>query len=135
MSFRSRTPGYSSMYNDMHANRVENANPHELVSIMFEELLLKLDTAIGHIDRGENAGMIQAKGRAAAIVNALDESLDFERGGDTAIALGVVYREASERIARAKGPAAKDILMSVREMIAEIYNAWSDIGKAARKRA
>ncbi|WOE74779.1 flagellar export chaperone FliS [Alterisphingorhabdus coralli] len=135
MSFRSRTPGYTDSYKSMHANRVANANPHELVSIMFEELLLKLDTAIGHIERHDMPGMIQAKGRAAAIVNALDESLDFEHGGDTAIALGVVYREASERLARAKGPAAKDILQSVRLMIAEIYSAWSDIGKAARKRA
>lgn len=131
MSFRSRNPGYTNTYQDMHASRVEGASPHELVTIMFEELLLKLDTAIGHIERGDNAGMLQARARAAAIVNALDESLDFKRGGDTAIALGVIYREAGERLSRANGAMAKDILQSVRAMIAEIYGAWADIAQPA----
>ncbi|MEO1045877.1 MAG: flagellar protein FliS [Pseudomonadota bacterium] len=131
MTFRKRPNGYTKSYLDTQASRVEGASPHELVSIMFEELLLQLDTSIKHTERGDNPAMLEAKSRAAAIVNALDESLDFERGGDTAVALGVVYRQAAERIAKANGPAAKDILQSVHEMVSEIYAAWKDIGKAS----
>lgn len=132
MTFRSLSKGYAKTYMDAHANRVEGASPHELVSIMFEELLLQLDTAIKHAERDENAPMLEAKSKASAIVNALNESLDFERGGDTAVALGVVYREAADRLSKAKGPAAKDILQSIRQMIAEIFSAWQDIGKASK---
>jgi flagellar protein FliS len=131
MSFRSQGLAYTNSYKDMHVNRVQGASPHQLVAIMFEELLVKVGTAIGHLERGDVAGMIHAKGRALAIVTALEESLDFDRGGDTAIALAVIYREASERLARANGPATIDILQSVQTMISEIYSAWIDIDEAA----
>lgn len=131
MSFRSQSIGYANRYNDMHVNRVQGASPHELVAIMFEEFLLKVKTAIAHVERGDLAGMIKEKGRASAIITALEESLDFERGGDTAIALAVIYREASERLARANGDVAIDILQSVQSMVTEIYSAWTDIDKAS----
>ena len=45
-------------------SRVEGASPHQLVVILFDELLLRLDAAIRHAQRGEAVPMIQARARA-----------------------------------------------------------------------
>ncbi|WP_081097163.1 flagellar protein FliS [Erythrobacter donghaensis] len=71
--------------------------------------------------------MIQARARASAIVIALEESLDFEKGGELALALARIYREASRRINAAMSPDKVDVLMSARQMLAEIAEAWKRI--------
>ena len=63
---------------------------------------------------------------------ALEESLDFDNGGEIATALAIVYREASNRIDSASGSEAGDKLVSAREMIAEIAEAWAEIGKVSQ---
>lgn len=108
-------------------SRVEGASPHQLVVILFDELLLRLDAAIRHAERGEAVPMIQARARASAIVMALEESLDFEKGGELALALARIYREASRRINAAMSPDKVDVLMSARQMLAEIAEAWKRI--------
>lgn len=113
-------------------SRVAAASPHELVKILFEQLLLRLDRAKRSLDRGDVAGMLQSRARASDILNALEESLDFNRGGEIATALAIVYREASDRIDAARGDQAGEMLVSAREMIAEIAEAWSEIGKISQ---
>jgi flagellar protein FliS len=109
------------------ASRVEGASPHDLVVILFDELLLRLDAAIRHAQRGESVPMIQARARASAIVIALEESLDFEKGGELALALARIYREASRRINEAMSVDRVDLLISARQMLAEIAEAWRTI--------
>ena len=113
-------------------SRVAAASPHELVSILFEQLLLRLDRAKRSLDRGDMAAMLQSRARASDILNALEESLDFDNGGEIATALAIVYREASNRSDSASGSEAGDKLVSAREMIAEIAEAWAEIGKVAQ---
>lgn len=108
-------------------SRVQGASPHDLVLILFDELLLRLDASIRHAERGENVPMIQARARASAIVIALEESLDFEKGGELALALARIYREASRRINLAISPDKVENLMSARQMLAEIAEAWRQI--------
>ncbi|WP_373488929.1 flagellar export chaperone FliS [Blastomonas sp.] len=109
------------------ASRVEGASPHALVTILFDEVLLRLDAAIRHAERGESPAMIQARARASAIVLALEESLDFDNGGELALALARIYREASRRINLAMSPDKVDSLRSARQMLAEIAEAWKAI--------
>ncbi|WP_017672125.1 flagellar export chaperone FliS [Blastomonas sp. AAP53] len=108
-------------------SRVEGASPHSLVLILFDELLLRLDASIRHAHRGEAIPMIQARARASAIVMALEESLDYEKGGELALALARIYREASRRINDAMSPDKVELLMSARQMLAEIAEAWRTI--------
>lgn len=109
------------------ASRVEGASPHDLVVILFDELLLRLDAAVRHAQRGECVPMIQARARASAIVIALEESLDFNKGGELALALARIYREASRRINAAMSVDKVDLLISARQMLAEIAEAWRTI--------
>ncbi len=110
-------------------SRVAAATPHELVAILFEQLLLRIDRAARCVERGDIAAMLQSRAKASDILNALEESLDFDRGGDIAIALAVVYREASDRLNEARGEEAAPMLQAARDIIAEVAEAWTDIGK------
>jgi flagellar protein FliS len=109
------------------ASRVEGASPHDLVVILFDEVLLRLDASIRHAQRGETVPMIQARARASAIVIALEESLDFNKGGELALALARIYREASRRINAAMSVDKVDLLVSARQMLSEIAEAWRTI--------
>ena len=110
-------------------SRVAAATPHELVAILFEQLLLRIDRAARCVERGDIAAMLQSRAKASDILNALEESLDFDRGGDIAIALAVVYREASDRLNDATGEEAGPMLQAARDIIAEVAEAWTEIGK------
>lgn len=109
-------------------SRVAAATPHELVAILFEQLLLRIDRAARCAERGDIAAMLQSRAKASDILNALEESLDFDRGGDIAIALAVVYREASDRLNGARGDEAAPMLQAARDIIAEVAQAWTEIG-------
>ncbi len=125
-------------------SKVEGANPHRLIGILYEDLLRTLDTmaaalgqpsvgaaALGRPGGGAAAmrpGMADRRARAASILLGLETSLDHGRGGDLSLGLAAVYREARRLIAAgiAAGDAAP--IVQAREMIAEIAEAWSTIG-------
>lgn len=130
MSFISSPRRSFSYQNVDTSSKVEGAGPHELIQILFDELLLSLDQAIRYQERGDTAQMIQARARASTIVNALQDSLDFEKGGELAAALVKIYREASRRINGDLGPELKDKMVSARQMLAEIAEAWKAIAPA-----
>ena len=110
-------------------SRIAAVSPHELVSILFEQLLLRIDRAARCADRGDTASMFESRAKAMDILNALDESLDFERGGEIATTLAIVYREASNRLANAHGEQTAERLAAAREIVVEIADAWNQIGK------
>jgi len=127
MSFISSPRGFSS-YRDVDTNsRVAGASAHELVNILFDEVLLRLEQTIRHAERDDIAAMLQARARASNILSGLSESLDFEKGGDLAIALNKIYVEAGKRINAASHPSKIGDLVSAREMLAEIAGAWKAI--------
>jgi flagellar protein FliS len=110
-------------------SRVEGANPHALVGILYDELLKALDAmavAAARRDIGQR-GDRQAK--ALRLLSGLETSLDFEQGGDIALGLARVYREARRLViaaARDNDPAK---IQQAREMLAGIADAWARIGR------
>lgn len=108
-------------------SRVVGASPHELISILFEEVQQRLSQTIKLAERGDVPAMLQSRSRAMSILHALEESLDFEKGGELALALARIYREASRRINGASRPDQVDKLESARAMLSEIAEAWRAI--------
>lgn len=107
---------------------VDSAKPHELITILFDNALMRLDEALKHADRGNLPAMLQAKSRASTIISGLDISLDFDKGGDLAPTLSAIYREAIKLINATSGPAMKDNLVAARSIMADIADAWKGIG-------
>ncbi|HZV18885.1 MAG TPA: flagellar protein FliS [Sphingobium sp.] len=109
-------------------SRAEGANPHQLVKMLFDELLLSLDAAALALRGGDRAQCLDRQTRALAILHALETSLDFERGGEIAVNLAVVYREARKRTLEATAQHRAEPMEQARAFIADIADAWGRIG-------
>ena len=110
-------------------SRIEGATPHQLVVIMFEELLKSLDAMAVALQRGDVAQRGQRQSRAFAILNGLEGSLDFDKGGEIAEGLASIYREA-RRLTIAGGQANDpQQILRASEMLREVAGAWAQIGK------
>ena len=109
------------------SSRVEGASAHQLVQVLFEELLKALDAMAAAARRGDYAQRGVRLSRALSILGGLELSLDHEKGGDIARDLAAIYREG-RRLAIAGGR-ENDVakIMQAREMLAEIASAWAGI--------
>ncbi|MET0370754.1 MAG: flagellar protein FliS [Sphingobium sp.] len=108
--------------------RVEGATPHALVKILFDELLIALDAAILAESNGDRLKVSDKQARAMSILFALESSLDHDRGGDIALGLAQIYREARRLLLQgAKGRTTVPVEQA-RAMVSEIADAWSQIG-------
>jgi flagellar protein FliS len=113
------------------ASKVGGASPHGLIAVLFEELTRTLDTlAVGIGPNGtlSRSGIIERRARANSILLGLEGSLDFAQGGNLAQNLSAIYREARRLIASAIADRDPATLGQARAMIAEIAEAWNQIG-------
>lgn len=119
----------SRKYAAVHAgSRIESASPHGLVKILFDELLLAIDAAVLAQNNGDLAKTNDKHARATAILHALEASLDFDKGGEVAVSLAQIYREARRLLLVSAQQRRADEAMRARAMLAEIADAWSKIG-------
>lgn len=132
MSFISHSKRSFNYQNVGRNSLVDGADPHQLISILFDQAILKLDESVKHAENQNLPGMLQARARAATIINGLETSLDFERGGELAFTMARIYREACTRINSAARTDMADRLVSAREMISEIASAWKAISPQQR---
>lgn len=108
---------------------VSQANPHQLVSLLFEALLQSLAAAKGAMLNSD----IPAKGRAInRAVRILEEGLkaglDLERGGELARNLFSLYEFCIFRVTDANlhnDPAMVDEVMN---LIRPVADGWTQIG-------
>jgi len=109
-------------------SRVEGATPHQLVRVLFDELLLALETATLALKTGDRHKCLDRQTRALALLHALETSLDFDRGGEIALSLATVYREVRKRTLQASAEGDPAIMETARGFIADIADAWKQIG-------
>ncbi|MET0362790.1 MAG: flagellar export chaperone FliS, partial [Sphingobium sp.] len=79
-------------------SKVEGATPHQLVKILFDEVLLAIEASALSMSAGDSIKARDKQVRALTLLRALDSSLDFEKGGDVAVSLAVIYREVRQRL-------------------------------------
>ena len=127
MTFQSRIQRSSSYQSVAKDSRVFAADPYELVAVLFEELRDTLDLMIDSARREDDARIFRYRAKALAILNGLDESLNFEVAGDLAQTLHVIDSEAAKRIQMDGRESRVERVESAREMIHEIEKAWTAI--------
>lgn len=119
----------SRRYAAVHAgSRVESASPHGLIKILFDELLLAIDASAKALEQGDQHKANDKNIRALSIVQALDSSLDFEKGGDIAIGLAQIYRETSRLMLLSQQMRSAAEARKAHAIISEIADAWNRIG-------
>ena len=122
-----RPAGAATRYRQVDVgSRVEGATPHELVVVLFDELLKAIDQMLHAIGADDTARRLQKQARAVSILHGLETALDFERGGEIAANLSLIYREARRLLAVA--PDQREAgARQARAMIADIAGAWASI--------
>ena len=111
------------------ASRIEGATPHQLVQILYEELLKSLDAMAFAALRGDYVKRGQHQSKSLAILTALETSLDFDKGGEIAGGLVTIYREARRLVLAAGREGDAQPVIKAREMLGEIASAWEAIGR------
>ncbi len=110
-------------------SRVAAADPHELVSMLFTGLR----EALGRAERAMTpASRTPATGRALAIIEALDASLDFSTGGSVARALNRVYAQVRMLVVAGNLETRPELFAAAAAQVAVIHASWGAIGRAGR---
>ena len=108
-------------------SRVEGADPHALVAILYEELLKALDAMAAAAARKDFGQRGERQARALRLLSGLETSLDFEKGGELAIDLARVYREARRLVIAAGRENDTAKIGEAREMVGGVAEAWAQI--------
>lgn len=110
-------------------SRTEGATPHALVRILFDELLLALESAALAERNGDRMMASDKQARAMSILFALESSLDFDKGGDISVGLAQIYREARRLLLVGAKERSADPVHQAHAIVAEIAEAWNQIGR------
>jgi flagellar protein FliS len=110
------------------ASRIEAASPHELVTILYEELLRSLEVTRAALAQGRFDAARSARERSASILVALEASLDLDRGGEPARSLAQIYRAMQKELTRALQETDGVRLEALRQGVADLHSAWVQIG-------
>lgn len=128
--------GYGSAMNGAKAryqtvdveSRVEGASPHRLIGIMFDELMKAMEIMAAAQRAGISAKAIDKQARASNILLALETSLDYRNGGDVALNLAKVYREARRLVQLGGRNNQPELVDKARTYLVDIVEAWEAIG-------
>ncbi len=104
------------------SSRLETADPHMLVTILYQELGQCLAVAERSLDNGRRDILRRQIDRARSILIALEASLDFASGGALAVNLASVYRAMRREL---DDPACA--FANVRRGIDTLAQAWKAI--------
>jgi len=106
---------------------VTYADPHSLITQMFEGALKRIAQAKGSIERKDIANKGTNNGQAVAIIGSLEGCLDHEKGGELSRNLSDLYEYMNLRLAEANINNDLIKLEEVTRLILEIKGAWVQI--------
>jgi flagellar protein FliS len=107
---------------------IEGASPHQVICLLFDALLLSLNTARGALARGDIEAKGAAIGKAVRILEeGLKSGLDMDAGGELAINLNGVYNYSILRLTTANLKNDASLIEEVTQLIVPVFDAWKSI--------
>lgn len=110
------------------ASRTGGATPHQLITILYEDLLRELRLGQLAIEGGDHAAKNARLTKAIALLFALEAGLDFGKGGQVAEALSRFYRGCRDAVMRASIEVKAALVQDVIANVTEIADSWKAIG-------
>lgn len=110
------------------ASRVEGANPHGLVTILYEELMQSLEIVAVALAMDQPLTHNRYLNRARAIFTALIASLDYDQGGSLVELLDHVYRSMARQLEKIVIDRDAAKLDELQTGIKSLSDAWARIG-------
>ncbi len=109
------------------ASRTGGANPHQLITILYEDLLRELRLGAIAIDTKDHANKSARLTKAVALLFALEAGLDFDKGGSVAETLSRFYRGCRDAVMRATVENDAALVREVVGNVGEIAASWKSI--------
>ena len=110
---------------------VPEADPHQLVMMLFDGALAAIADARLNMIRGQIAARGKAISKAMSIVDqGLKCSLDTARGGEIAARLHALYEYICEKLFEANVKGQPEALDEPAKLLGELQSAWAGIAKA-----
>lgn len=107
---------------------VSTADPHQLVSMLFDGLIQSLNAARGAMERGEIEAKGLAIGKAVRILEeGLKAGLNLAQGGDLAAKLRGLYDYAIQRLSLANLRNDRTLVTEVIGLIEPLADSWKQI--------
>jgi len=124
-------------YNDVSIETsVMGADPHQLISMLFEAALLAIAKAKSEMLHKQTAAKGKSISRAIAIIGeGLNASLDKSVGGQLALNLSALYDYMVDRLVTANLKNDAAALDEVARLLGELKGAWDSIRPQARQAA
>lgn len=122
-------PGQARMHYEAmsYSSRIEGASPHELVTILYEELVLAL-TLLAFSMRAQDSLKTNAQfGRASGIIHALEAGLDHDLGGTLAESLSAIYRSARTEMMVARETNNPNRVERLAQAFTDMNDSWKKI--------
>jgi len=108
--------------------RVQGADPHQLVGLLFEALLQSIAGARGALARGDTEAKGAAIGKAVRIIEeGLKAGLNLREGGEIAANLQRLYGYSIQRLTHANLRNDAAALEEVHGLIEPIAQSWQQI--------
>lgn len=111
------------------------ADPHSLITKMFDGAVKRIAQAKGSIERNDIANKGLLIGKAIDIIASLDACLDKGKGGELAANLSSLYEYMNLSLAKANIHNDPEKLDEVIKLILEIKSAWVQISPALSEKA
>ena len=109
------------------ATRTEQASPHRLIEMLYDELLSALRQAGIAVERGDLPLKSSRISRALSILHGLESSLEFNRGGPVAESLSSAYAYLRQETIAAGRDNDTRRLAAATEAASRLADAWRQI--------
>lgn len=107
-----------------HQLSIESASPVELVVMLYDRAIVDLQEAMAAVGRGDIEVRTKHLKHFCTVINQLDCSLDYERGGEVARDLAKSYQYARAQAIAAAAMNSKRILIALSEHFSTLRDAW-----------
>ncbi len=113
--------------------RVEDADGHRLVSLLFEGASERINGARGALLAGDMARKGELIGKAVTILGGLRETLDMEAGGELAANLDALYGYMQRRLLESHVKNNGAMMEEVVELLRPLAEAWAAVPREVRQ--
>lgn len=103
------------------------ADPHTLISMLFNGLQERIAVAKGALQRKDHVGKGKAIGQAIDILAYLQSCLNQDQGGELAENLDRLYAYMSHQLFLASANNDTDLLDEVKKLLGEVQSGWDGI--------
>lgn len=110
--------------------RVESANPHQLIALLYEGLVGALTASRMAIEYGDLAAKSHHISRSMGIFKALDDALDDSVEGDFPHNLHALYGYMSQKTLEASHHLDVKLIDEVLELVLTIKSGWDSMPSA-----